>query len=163
LRADLEGHAEIARVLGSYKLSLHSGSDKFLVYALFQELTRGMVHLKTAGASYVEALRVVAQMKPTLFREISAFARVRYQQERESYHVSASVEHVPELANLPDEALPCLLDHLDTRQVLHVTFGSTLETYRQALYTLLLRHKQDYFRQLESHFYRALARFASVV
>lgn len=162
LRADVEGHAEIARVLGPYKLSLHSGSDKFLVYALFQELTRGMVHLKTAGTSYVEALRVVARIEPALFREIAAFSRGLYQQERESYHVSASLERMPDLASLPDEALPSLLDHLDTRQILHVTFGPTLETYGQALRTLLLQHEQDYFEQLKEHFYRHLAPFAEV-
>jgi hypothetical protein len=160
LRADLEGHAEIARVLGPYKLSLHSGSDKFRVYPLFQELTRGLVHLKTAGTSYVEALRVIAQIDPALFREIAAFARGRYQQERQSYHVSASLERMPDLAGLPDEALPSLLDDLDARQILHVTFGSTLETYGQTLHRLLQQHEQAYFEQLERHFYRHLAPFA---
>lgn len=160
LRADLEVHAEIARVLGPYKLSLHSGSDKFSVYALFQELTRGLVHLKTAGTSYVEALRVVAQLAPALFREITAFARGRYLQDRQSYHVSASLERMPDLAALPDEALPALLDNLDTRQVLHVTFGSTLDTFGSALHALLQQNEQVYSTQLEHHFYRHLAPFS---
>jgi hypothetical protein len=160
LHTDLQGHAEIARVLGPYKLSLHSGSDKFRVYPLFQEVTRGMVHLKTAGTSYVEALRIVAQIDPTLFREIAVFARGRYQQERQSYHVSASLERMPDLAGLPDEALPSLLDDLDTRQILHVTFGSTLETYGQALHRLLQQHEEAYYGQLERHFYRHLSPFA---
>ena len=125
LRADLEGHAEISRVLGPYKLSLHSGSDKFSIYPLFQEVTRGLVHLKTAGTSYVEALRVVAQIDPDLFREITAFARSRYLQDRQSYHVSANLERMPDLTTLSKQELPPLLDNLDTRQVLHVTFGST--------------------------------------
>lgn len=161
LRADLAGHAEIARVLGPYKLSLHSGSDKFSVYPLFQELTRGLVHLKTAGTSYVEALRVVAQIAPALFREITAFARGRYLQDRQSYHVSASLERMPDLAALPDEALPPLLDNLDTRQVLHVTFGSTLDTFGPALRDLLQQNEQAYATQLEHHFYRHLAPFSS--
>jgi hypothetical protein len=160
LHTDLAGHAEIARVLGPYKLSLHSGSDKFQVYALFQEMTRGMVHLKTAGTSYVEALRVVAQVDPALFRQIAAFARGRYQQERESYHVSASLERMPDLASLPDEALPSLLDDVHTRQILHVTFGSTLESYGESLHHLLQQHEEAYFAQLERHFYRHLAPFA---
>lgn len=160
LRANLAGHAEIARVLGPYKLSIHSGSDKFLVYPLFQELTRGVVHLKTAGTSYVEALRIIAQVEPTLFREIVAFAGGRYQRERESYHVSASLERLPELASLSDEGLPDLLDQRDTRQILHVTFGSTLESYGSTLHSLLLQHEQEYFDQLERHFWRHLAPFA---
>lgn len=160
LRADLEGHAEIARVLGPYKLSLHSGSDKFRIYALFQEVTRGLVHLKTAGTSYVEALRVVAQVDPALFREITAFAREHYLQDRASYHVSASLERIPDLATLSDQALPSLLDHLDARQILHVTFGSTLETYGQALRGLLRQHEQAYFEVLQAHFYRHIAPFS---
>ena len=35
LEADLQIHAAIAHVFGSYKLSLHSGSDKFLDYLNF--------------------------------------------------------------------------------------------------------------------------------
>ncbi len=160
LRADLEGHAEISRALGPYKLSLHSGSDKFSIYPLFQEVTRGLVHLKTAGTSYVEALRVVAQLQPALFREITEFARSRYLQDRQSYHVSADLARMPDLATLSDLELPPLLDDLDTRQVLHVTFGSTLDTFGPSIRTLLQHNEQAYSQQLEGHFYRHLAPFA---
>ena len=70
LRRDFEVHAEIARALGPYKLSLHSGSDKFATYPLFAEATRGVVHLKTAGTSWAEALRVIANNDPDLMREV---------------------------------------------------------------------------------------------
>ena len=49
--ADFAGHAAIARALGPYKLSLHSGSDKFSIYGIAADLARGSVHLKTAGTS----------------------------------------------------------------------------------------------------------------
>src|SRR5690606_21841754 len=55
LHADLAGHAAIARAFGPYKLSLHSGSDKFSVYPLAVDATNGMVHLKTAGTSMLTA------------------------------------------------------------------------------------------------------------
>ena len=48
---------------GPYKLSLHSGSDKFSVYPIVARLTAGtggpgpLVHVKTAGTSYLEALQ----------------------------------------------------------------------------------------------------------
>ena len=77
--------------LGDYKLSLHSGSDKFSVYPLFAEATRGKFHVKTSGTSYLEALRVVAGVEPALFREIYALARSRYQVDRATYHVSAEL------------------------------------------------------------------------
>jgi hypothetical protein len=64
LARSLDGHARVARALGPYKLSLHSGSDKFSVYPLIAEATGGLVHLKTAGTSYLEALRVAAVHEP---------------------------------------------------------------------------------------------------
>ena len=58
--ADFAGHAAIARHFGGYKLSLHSGSDKFSIYPIAARHTHGLVHLKTAGTSYLEALRTIA-------------------------------------------------------------------------------------------------------
>ncbi|MFL5807117.1 MAG: tagaturonate epimerase family protein [Roseiflexaceae bacterium] len=160
LRADLAGHAAIARALGPYKLSLHSGSDKFSVYPLITEAARGMVHLKTAGTSYLEALRVLAQAEPKLFREILAFARVYYEQDRATYHVSAELGRVPPPAGLPDARLPELLEDFDARQVLHVTFGSTLARFGTQLRATLHAHEADYDATLERHFVRHLEPFA---
>ena len=159
LRQNLQTHAEIARAFGPYKLGLHSGSDKFSVYPLISEATHGLVHLKTAGTSYVEALRVVAQIQPTLFRNIVALARERYPQERASYHVSAEVDQVPDVTSYPDEALPALLDELPTRQVVHVTFGSALATYGSEIKATLQAHSDAYERVLDQHFYRHLLPF----
>ena len=69
-----------------------SGSDKFGIYAASAELTRGMVHLKTAGTSYLEALRVVARLNPSLLRAIYGFSRRQYETDRASYHVSARLD-----------------------------------------------------------------------
>ena len=63
-------HAAIARTLGPYKLGLHSGSDKFAIYPIVADIANGLFHLKTAGTSYLEALRTVARFEPALFREI---------------------------------------------------------------------------------------------
>ncbi len=41
LKRDFEIHAAIARTLGPYKLSLHSGSDKYSTYPLIAEATQG--------------------------------------------------------------------------------------------------------------------------
>ena len=59
---DVAGHAAIARALGPYKLSLHSGSDKFSIYPIAMQAAHGLVHLKTAGTSYLEALRTTAAL-----------------------------------------------------------------------------------------------------
>jgi len=168
LESDLAVHAAIARHAGPYKLSLHSGSDKFSVYGLAAEATRGLVHLKTAGTIYLEALRTVAGVDPGLFRSIYAFARERYETDRASYHVSARLDRAPESGAVPESELPALLEQFDAREILHVTFGSVLNErdesgahrFREAFFTLLRSHPEEYARHLEFHFVRLLRPFA---
>lgn len=160
LRADLTGHAAIARALGPYKLSLHSGSDKFRVYPLIVEAARGVVHLKTAGTSYLEAVRAIARVNPPLFREIAALAVERYPTDRATYHVSADLSRVPPLSTLTDAKLPDLLDQFDARQVLHVTFGSALAKYGDDIKTTLRAHEAEHYAAIERHFIKHLEPFA---
>ncbi len=157
--ADFAGHAAIARALGPYKLSLHSGSDKFSIYGIAAEMTRGQIHLKTAGTSYLEALRATAAFDPALFREILAFALERYDTDKASYHISARPALVPRPETLADRDLPGLLEHFDARQVLHVTFGSVLtaSALKARLLAGLLQHEEAYYDVLERHFIRHLA------
>jgi tagaturonate epimerase len=167
---DFAVHAAIARTLGPYKISLHSGSDKFSIYGAVAEETRGLVHLKTAGTSWVEALRALAGIEPVLFRSIYRFALSRYTEDRASYHVSASLDRAPAPESLTDGQLPALLDQFDARQVLHVTFGSILTAkdehgasrYGSALRQALAEHPDAYAACLERHFIRHLKPFVSV-
>jgi hypothetical protein len=152
-------HAAIARTLGPYKLSLHSGSDKFSVYPIVARHSRGLVHLKTAGTSYLEALRAIAGIDPAFFREVLDFARGRYEIDRATYHVSAQLSNVPAPAALSDAGLPGLLDQFDTRQVLHVTFGSALAAMGARLLAALQGDEEAYYARLEAHFRRHLAPF----
>jgi hypothetical protein len=157
--AELAKHAAIARALGPYKLSIHSGSDKFSIYPIFARLTGGLVHLKTAGTSYLEALRTVARVAPPLFREVVAYARARYPQDRATYHVSAEVSRVPPVGQMADSELPSLLDQFDTRQVLHVTFGSVLDRLGPELLAVLDSHEEAHYAALERHFAQHLSPF----
>ncbi len=159
LDRDLSFQAEIARVMGPYKLSLHSGSDKFSVYPLAAKHTRGLVHLKTAGTSYLEALRVVAAGEPDLFRAVLDFARARYPEDRATYHVSARFDRVPPAGEVTAADLPALLNQFDARQVLHVTFGSVLDAFNQPLFAALTAHEAEYKAALERHFLRHLEPF----
>jgi hypothetical protein len=159
-RADFAGHAAIARSMGPYKLSLHSGSDKFSIYPIAVAETQGAVHLKTAGTSYLEALRTIAQVEPVLFRAIYELAFLRYGEDRASYHVSAEAEHAPRAESLPDGELPAVLDQFDAREMLHVTFGSALAQYGADIKAVLADHEAAYYAALEAHFDRHLAPFA---
>lgn len=158
--ADIAVHAAIARTVsreGPYKLSLHSGSDKLSIYPAFARQTGGLFHVKTAGTSYLEALRAVATLDPGFFREIYVFARGRYEEDRASYHVSAELERAPLPADLDDAGLSSLLEQFDAREILHVTFGSVLkEPLRDRLLALLRQHPDKYAAILEEHFSRHL-------
>ncbi|NLX07926.1 MAG: hypothetical protein GXY33_22520 [Phycisphaerae bacterium] len=158
-RAKFKQHAAIAKALGPYKMSIHSGSDKFSIYPIVAEIAGQMVHVKTAGTSYLEALRVLSQLETELFREILDFARQRYETDRASYHVSAKLSRVPAAEALSDHQLPRLLDDFDAREVLHVTFGSVMTTatnggvlrFRDRLIGSLTEHEEAYHQTLERH------------
>lgn len=160
LQDDLASHAMIARALGPYKISLHSGSDKFSVYPLIVAATHGMVHLKTAGTSYLEALRAIAQVHPALFRDLLALAIERYPTDRASYHVSANVARIVRPQTIADVNLPDALDQFDTREALHVTFGSALAQCGNDIRATLLTHEADHYAVLAAHFIKHLAPFA---
>jgi hypothetical protein len=159
LEADLTQHAAVARTLGPYKLSLHSGSDKFSIYPIFARQTAGMVHLKTAGTSYLEALRAIAGVKPALFRDIYRLAFELYEQDRATYHVSAEPDQAPQIENLSDEELPAVLDQFDAREMLHVTFGSALAQFGNPIKEALVEHEEVHYQVLENHFVRHLEPF----
>ncbi|MBE3132687.1 MAG: hypothetical protein IMZ55_04385, partial [Acidobacteria bacterium] len=167
--ADWAIHAAIAREFGPYKLSLHSGSDKFSIYAAAARQSRGLVHVKTAGTSYLEAVRTLAVVDPDLFRELYTFSRGRYATDRASYHVSASVDQAPAPERLEDSELPAVLDDFHARQILHVTFGSVLTAhdgagrsfFREPLIAALRAADETYAAMLEAHFARHLTPFTT--
>lgn len=152
---DLMRHTAIIRHFGSYKLSLHTGSDKFSLYPVIVRHAQGLVHVKTAGTSYLEAVRIAAQ-NPPLFRRMLDLARARFEQERKPHCLDAQLGKVPENGALPDIALPDLLEQFDARQVLHVTFGSILDEFGPGFHDFISQHERDYQAALEAHFIRHL-------
>jgi hypothetical protein len=160
--ASFAQHAAVARTFGPYKLSLHSGSDKFSVYPIASRLAGDLVHLKTAGTSYLEALRAIATLDPALFREIVRFAIERYPVDRASYHVSADQTRIADLSTLNDGQLGSLLEEFHAREVLHVTFGSVLkdERFNRRFFAALHGSEETYYHFLENHFVKHIAPFA---
>lgn len=154
-------HLAVAKTYGPYKLSLHSGSDKFSIYPIAARVAGQLVHLKTAGTSYLEALRAIAKLNPLLFREIVAFSLERYPTDRATYHVSAEVGKVPNVTQWPDGQLPALLDDFHGREVLHVTFGSVLNhtPFREPFFATLRENEETYYQMLEAHFDKHLRPF----
>jgi len=159
-RNQFRRHVAVAKEFGPYKLSIHSGSDKFSIYPIVAEEAEGLVHLKTAGTSYLEALRAVSELSPELFREILALALERYPQDRASYHVSADPSRIPDPEAVNHDVLKGLLDDFHGRQVLHVTYGSVLEKFGNRLRETLKEGEKVYYGMLERHMRKHLAPFA---
>jgi hypothetical protein len=166
-RKSFAGHVAVMKALGPYKLSIHSGSDKFSIYPIVAELAGPHVHLKTAGTSYLEAIRAIASINPDLFREILDFAHGRYEQDKATYHVSADPAKVPRAGDLEESKLAGVLDTFDGRQLLHVTFGSVLTAtddrgasrFRSRILTTLRQDEEKHYEVLARHLGRHIAPF----
>ena len=167
----LADHVAIMQQLGPYKLSLHSGSDKLSIYGIFARVTNGRWHVKTAGTSYLEMLRVVSHHNEKLFREIVEFSRSRYDTDKATYHVSATVGAVPGPRDVKDSrTLERLYLELwedvkpgrgftqPGRQILHCTFGSVLTNDRlgKEIQQVVKAHTADFTEILRDHFARHL-------
>jgi tagaturonate epimerase len=167
LEKSLADHAAIAKQLGPYKLSLHSGSDKISIYPSLARATAGMFHVKTAGTSYLEALRTVVRVDPKLFREIIKLSRSRYDTDRATYHVSATLQSAKPADEISDaRALEKAYLGLwsDTpkgkglsdpgRQIVHCTFGSVLcdPTLGPQVKQLVAENQALYTQILDEHF-----------
>ena len=176
LQMSLNDHAAIAKELGPYKLSLHSGSDKLSMYAALARATNGLFHVKTAGTSYLEAVRVAARHEPELFRTIVGFARDRYEIDKATYHVSATLDSAPPAEEVKsiEELEQLYLENWSEvpegkgftnpgRQILHCTFGSVLtdDQLGPALKQLLQQHPNTYTGLLTDHFGRHLRALCS--
>jgi hypothetical protein len=156
--AEFAVHVKIAEQFG-YKVSVHSGSDKFSVFPIIGAATGGRFHLKTAGTNWLEAVRLIAAIDPALYRRIHQFALDHLDAARRYYHISADSSRVPALASLSDQELPALMDQDDARQILHITYGLILQaknpdgaaSFRDAIFALLYANEQDYRAYLVRH------------
>jgi hypothetical protein len=150
-------HAEIAATLG-YRISVHSGSDKFSVFPAIGRLSRGRFHIKTAGTSWLEALRVVAAKDLLLFREIYAVAMARYEHARALYHVTPELGGLPAPEDLTRQGASGLLDDGNARRVLHITYGEILGVpkLKDRFFGLVRGNLDAYEAMLEHHIGRHL-------
>lgn len=157
-KREISVHAAIADALG-YKLSIHSGSDKFSVFPAIGMETNEHFHAKTSGTSWLEAMRLVAQVDPALFRTCYAYAKEVFCECRAYYHVSTELSMTPDIALLPDAELPALLNLAASRQLLHITYGKLLNhpKLRNPLFRLWRAHQAEYDALLRRHLAHHLA------
>lgn len=159
-------HLAIAERFGGYKLSIHSGSDKFSVYEVVGSLNEGAVHVKTAGTSYLEAVRTIAECDPNFFRDIMAFSMKRFNEDKKTYHISADMSKIKNPYEATEEELRNYLNDDHARQVLHVAYGSVLsgdlpeaKDYKKRLMTTLEENEKLHYQNLKKHFDKHLSPF----
>ena len=152
-------HAAIARHFG-YKISVHSGSDKFSVFSTVGKYTCGRFHLKTAGTNWLEAMKIVAAHNPSLYRRVHQYALdTAFAEARKYYHVTTNLDNIPALDTLTDEQLPALFENNDARQLIHITYGLILTeknadgsfVFRDELYSTWRKYAEEYACALHSH------------
>ena len=149
---DFVVHQEIADHFG-YKLSVHSGSDKFSVFSTVGRVTRGHVHVKTAGTNWLEAVAILAEYAPALYRKAQKFALEHRSEAEKYYHVSTNVKEITNIDLQSDAYLPEYLKLPASRQTMHITYGLLLAEpwFREPFFSLLAEHEEDYYAKLVSH------------
>ena len=157
-------HAILAKSVGGYKLSLHTGSDKFSVYPIFFQETDGMCHIKTAGTSWLEEVKVVAMKDPALYREIHQFALENFEKDSVTYNLTTDLSRIPDIGTISDGELINLFKKNDSRQLIHITYGSILRAkdnkgkyiFKEKIYKTLFQYEKDHYRELSNHIKRHL-------
>ena len=156
-------HCKIAKTLG-YKISVHSGSDKFMVFPIVGEKTEGSYHIKTAGTNWLEAVRVIALKNPALYRKIHQFALSVLDEAKKYYHISADPKTIPDIDSMGDAKLAGFMDIDDSRQILHITYGIILTekdktgapVFKNDIYKCLNENEDSYYKALYHHIGRHL-------
>jgi len=160
---EIKVHAAIARHFG-YKLSIHSGSDKFSVFPVIGSTTKGNFHVKTAGTNWLEAMRVVAITDPSLYREVHNYALSAFDEARKYYLVTTDLSQAPDISTLKDSELPDLFSNNAVRQIIHITYGLILSlknsdnsfVFKDRLYSLWQQNEGEYRSALVKHIGRHL-------
>ena len=130
-------------------------------------MTNYKVHVKTAGTSYLEALKAVAVKNPKLFREIFQKSFDIYEVEKKTYHVSADLDKIESIEKLKDSELTRLFESNDARQVMHVAFGRILTDkdengnyqFKDAILNCLRVNEELYDELILEHFSKHFAPF----
>ena len=146
-------HCQIAKTHGNYKVSIHSGSDKFSAYPIIGRWTEGRLHVKTAGTSWLEAVRVIAIKEPKLYREIHQLALDSYEEALKFYHITADFSKITPLDSVSDDELPEYLNQLESRQLIHIIYGFVMQNnaLRERFYEALYTHEDLHYQLIRDH------------
>jgi tagaturonate epimerase len=148
LATSMRTHGAIARMMGGYRLSLHSGSDKFSVYPLFAEATEGNFHIKTSGTSWLMAVKLVASQDRKLFAELYRLCLDNLAESKKAYHVYITSDIFP--AEAPEDVVS-FYDKPDVRQLFHISYGVLLDAKKSEIFDVLARNEAEHYKYVAEH------------
>lgn len=142
-----------------YKISVHSGSDKFSIFPIVGKVTGQKYHLKTAGTNWLESVRVISEKSPDLFRRMYKHALKRLPDAKQFYHIFTEPDMVPEIDGMNDVEIRELMNIEESRQIIHVTYGYLLcdknddgsYIFREEFFDTLNSLEDDYYQALINH------------
>ncbi|HXL01846.1 MAG TPA: tagaturonate epimerase family protein [Candidatus Atribacteria bacterium] len=153
----LQSHVIVQQEIGGYRLSLHSGSDKFSIYPVFSRETNQLFHLKTSGTSWLKGLEVVAHKDPQLFRKIYELSEEELEENSKAYQISFTKEDIHrDMNTIPDSDLLILFSHPLIRQFLHISYGSVWRAFKSELSHLFFQYEEEHYRLVRENMERHL-------
>ena len=162
LEQALREHAAVAEFCGPYKLCFYETVDPLKLYPIIGRVCGEALHVKITGASYLEALRIVAQVDPTLFQEIASYS-LSQPAVGVTSKLGVTQAKLDELrADVAGGSIDALLNNLLGRRCLDATFGAVLTASRDAtgrpfketILALLDEHADLYSQAIGAYFDR---------
>jgi len=140
-------HVAIADEFG-YKISIHSGSDKFSIYPIISKIAKNF-HIKTSGTSWLSAIETISETDNGLYLEILACACKHFKEAKKYYHIDTK--------NCFDLKLVNDFTDIKLRQILHITYGFVLSEFKDRILQELARSEQRFSEKVEANIEKHLS------
>jgi len=97
--------------------------------------------------------------EPDLYREIHRFALENFEKDSATYNLTTNLSRIPDINTIPDGELINLFKKNDSRQLIHITYGSILSAkdnkgkyiFKDKIYETLFQYEKDHYRELSNH------------
>jgi hypothetical protein len=146
----LKAHKAIIKSLGNYRISLHSADDKFKIFKPFKKIMGDKFHIKTSGTTWMESLRTIAQTNTDLFKLILDLTVSKAEENSKAYYIKLDYKKINDL--LKSKIFEDLIDIKESRQLLHVSYGTIIKKYRNIITEVLLLNEDRYFKNIENNY-----------
>lgn len=156
---ELVVHNKIRNYFGPYKISLHSGSDKFSVYKLFKEIVGEMFHVKTSGTSWIQAMKTIAAVDRNFFVECLEEFVKQFEKNSISYEISADMSKI-DFEKIKKENIDELFSDKHLRQLIHISYGTILGSgnkLKNDFYDAIEKNLKLYLQFVEEHLKKHIA------